>query len=811
MIKVTGADGFEKTWISKAGETFDLVLKAGDYKFVELAAPAGYQAVTTTIEFTVAENGNVTVNTTTVDGGGELEWDANGNIILKDAPVPEKEEEPENPTVEISKTSTTDTAELPGAALIIKNDKGETVETFVSGTEPTKVKLAPGAYTLTEVTAPKGYEVAETISFVVDENGLVGSDKVHMKDAPTPEEAEVPEVIISKTAVADSAELPGAALIIKNDKGETVETFVSGTEPTKVKLAPGAYTLTEITAPKGYEVAETISFVVDENGLVGSDKVHMEDAPTPEKEEEPENPTVEISKTSTTDTAELPGAKLVITQQGSDMVVAQHTSTEETWKVQLAPGNYTLTEITAPKGYEVAESINFTVDENGLVGSDKVHMEDAPIPEEFENPTVEISKTSTTDTAELPGAKLVITQQGSDMVVAQHTSTEETWKVQLAPGNYTLTEITAPKGYEVAESINFTVDENGLVGSDKVHMEDAPVEQEEKKLDVLISKQDAVKHIELPGAELMITDVNGSVVDSWTSTGEVHTVQLAPGAYTLTETKAPQGYLVAEPIVFVVDDNGLVGGEMVTMRDIPSNSTQIWDDNEYNVILNKTWVDASGNEISWPEGRRVTFTLQYFDGSQWKDYYKDGAAWVVTLDNLNPSYTFTNLPAMIGSLDKFTTYRAVETKVDGYYQAISSETDLANYKNTITAVNRPETSKSEDEGEPKKDDEKIPGGRNTDDETTVKTPGGNTTSNNGKTTPGNTVIPGRTTTGTNYVPSTTRRVVPVSSAGGSNTVSTSRATATGDHNSIIWIVMAAAAAAAIAGAAFAVRRRRHED
>ena len=43
-------------------------------------------------------------------------------------------------------------------------------------------KLKPGTYTLREVTAPKGYEVAEDVKFTVKETGEI--QKVAMVDAP---------------------------------------------------------------------------------------------------------------------------------------------------------------------------------------------------------------------------------------------------------------------------------------------------------------------------------------------------------------------------------------------------------------------------------------------------------------------------------------------------------------------------------------------------------------------------------------------------------------------------------------------------
>lgn len=45
---------------------------------------------------------------------------------------------------------------------------------------------------------------------------------------------------------------------------------------------------------------------------------------------------------------------------------------------------------------------------------------------------------------------------------------------RLAPGNYTLREVTAPNGYKVAEDVKFTVKETGEI--QKVSMVDAPKE-----------------------------------------------------------------------------------------------------------------------------------------------------------------------------------------------------------------------------------------------------------------------------------------------------------------------------------------------
>ena len=73
-----------------------------------------------------------------------------------------------------------------------------------------------------------------------------------------------------------------------------------------------------------------------------------------------------------------------------------------------------------------------------------------------------------------------------------------------------------------------------------------------------ISKQDITNGKELPGAKLEIRDTDGNLVEGWTSTKTPHTVRglELEKAYTLTETRAPDGYAEAESIVFKLVQEG---------------------------------------------------------------------------------------------------------------------------------------------------------------------------------------------------------------------------------------------------------------
>ena len=263
--------------------------------------------------------------------------------------------EPDNSKVSISKKDITTLDELPGAELIITDKDGNEVDRWISTDRPHFVPgLEDGEYTLTEITAPDGYDVAESITFTVKDGEAVGGTVV-MYDAPLDK-----EVSISKQDITTKKELPGAQLVVTDKDGNAVDSWTSTRRPHVIKdLADGKYTLTEITAPNGYTKTESITFTVKDGAVFGGTVV-MYDAPD-EKE-------IYISKQDLTTKEELPGAKLIVTDKDGQ-TVDSWTSTDEVHVIKNLPdGDYTLTEITAPDGYEMAESITFKVVDGQAVG-----------------------------------------------------------------------------------------------------------------------------------------------------------------------------------------------------------------------------------------------------------------------------------------------------------------------------------------------------------------------------------------------------------------------------------------------------------
>ena len=136
----------------------------GSFQVMELAALPGY--------LTMKEPVPVEVNTSEV----ELDPIANGQTV-----------------VHISKVDADTAEELPGAVLELYAPDGTLLETWETSDIPCVITGLPVAegYVLKEISAPEGYELAEDITFAVEETSEI--QFVGMVDEPSPEEPEEPD------------------------------------------------------------------------------------------------------------------------------------------------------------------------------------------------------------------------------------------------------------------------------------------------------------------------------------------------------------------------------------------------------------------------------------------------------------------------------------------------------------------------------------------------------------------------------------------------------------------------------------------
>lgn len=232
----------------------------GEYVVREIKAPTGYILSNKSYPVTVCEDGDV-VEITAV----------NKSI-----------------TIEISKVDVYG-EKLIGAEMQLIDSQDNVVDEWVSdGTNHIVTELPAGEYTLKEIAAPDGYVIANDIRFTVDVYGNVTVENV---DATAVSENGNPLVVmiddttkvqISKQDITTGVELPGATLQLIDEDGNVVEEWVSTNEPHMIErklIAGKEYTLKEIIAPEGYEIANEIRFTVNEDGSVT--EVVMYDELTP--------------------------------------------------------------------------------------------------------------------------------------------------------------------------------------------------------------------------------------------------------------------------------------------------------------------------------------------------------------------------------------------------------------------------------------------------------------------------------------------------------------------------------------------------
>lgn len=209
-------------------------------------------------------------------------------------------------------------APLSGAQLAIYNNSDVTfdsegkatvkagataVASWTSGTDAkdlTGKVVTDGNYVLVETAAPDGYTYAENISFTVNADGTIKTDAEKTTDKETGEDVyfvkdDVTKVSIKKMDITGNNEVAGARLLLKDKEGNIIESWMSATEAHvfEQKLIAGeTYTLAEVTAPSGYEVAADITFTVNKDGTVSIDgkavdgnEIIMKDDTTPVGEE----------------------------------------------------------------------------------------------------------------------------------------------------------------------------------------------------------------------------------------------------------------------------------------------------------------------------------------------------------------------------------------------------------------------------------------------------------------------------------------------------------------------------------------------
>ena len=237
-----------------------------------------------------------------------------------------------------------------------------------------------GRYRIVEVAAPAGYLLDSTpmeVTFTYEGQQTPWQvvDRTNTNLCTS--------VDISKQDITNGKELPGAKLEIRDADGNLVEGWTSGKVPHTVRglELEKEYTLTEKHAPDGYAEAERIVFKLVQNGTEQVNEVYEKSDDAWVKLDDAtvimqDAPVLDIDKTDIAGNL-LPGATLTICDADGEAIDTWVTD-YKTHRVPISDEFiklsddskeyiYTLTEDAAPAGFEIAESVQFKIqqaDEN---------------------------------------------------------------------------------------------------------------------------------------------------------------------------------------------------------------------------------------------------------------------------------------------------------------------------------------------------------------------------------------------------------------------------------------------------------------
>lgn len=456
----------------------------------------------------------------------------------------------------------------PAAPEVFTNDEG-----YAKTAE-----VIPGYYILVESTVPDGFKKVDNqlVHLTTSEAGV--GHYITLTNEP-----EVAPIKILKTCSKTEKVVPDAKFKIFSvalnayltedmesfdEEGNLVTTaqdkiFVTGTDGYVFTdpLPSGEYIVEECEAAPGYFLSdEKVTVVIggsdaktDEAGNVYYE-VSMKNEPTQTK----------LSKQDITSKAELTGGHYTVEDEEGTIVDEWDGNGQPHYIYGLIPGEtYVMTEEIVPDGYVQAESVEFTVNEDGTV-TEVVMFDDYT--------KTSFSKMDITGTSELVGGLYTVEDEEGN-VLDEWTGTGMPHIINyLVPDKtYFFTEKIAPDGYLIAEKIEFTIGESSEI--QEVVMYDDYTKYEFIKL-----AQDTEEP--LVGVTLQVLDELGKAVDEWVTDGESHmTYKLIPGkTYRLHEKQSVAGYNLAPDIEFTVEETPDI--VTITMTDKPTTVTVLKTDED---------------------------------------------------------------------------------------------------------------------------------------------------------------------------------------------------------------------------------------
>ncbi|MBO5509857.1 MAG: hypothetical protein J5962_05300, partial [Lachnospiraceae bacterium] len=545
---VTGYEGPKfVTTLADGTTTVDGLLHDKIYRITETVAPSGYKKADA-YYFLIEGDDHATLPAALTPNSA---FKTAGQIVY----IEDETGDDEEVAFDFKKTNNTSVA-VPGAvykfyketstagtyetteALSITTATVNTVINVLKSTDTAGTftnELYAGTYKLVEESAPAGYSLAAPLKVVIKEDGEVTVSKIDGTDTT---KADVS--FVEKTK-ADSTTYKYYTLNVTNDSvsakfekkvssngsvvDETPGHFLNGAELSLSYIDPVTnaevsktiasttddavevrdllrnveYTLKETTVPTGYNKAEDIKFIINNDGSISAlsgttgslssitndtapgDKTHIITMVDTIEEKD-----ITFSKTDINGNP-LNGAELKIylasdtTHAGSYISIGSETEASKVVKVRI-DGNlaantlkygekYVLVEQKAPVGYAYSEDIEFEISGEGELVVNGVTQATAELVMADKPYEVSFGKYSRATNQRLAGAKFKITDENnSSTVVKEWTSTETSDEVisgtKFVIGHkYKLTETAIPNGdgnaYIQMKDVYFKIGKDG--------------------------------------------------------------------------------------------------------------------------------------------------------------------------------------------------------------------------------------------------------------------------------------------------------------------------------------------------------------
>lgn len=372
---------------------------------------------------------------------------------------------------------------------------------------------------------------------------------------------------ITKTDAISGRKLAGATFDVIASDGTKIAEGVTTNRLGKVEVKEvpfGTYRIVETAAPSGYVVAAeaTVEHNEEKTAVAVADERAKANALLVKRDATTAEPvsgaTFELSKYSGGFWLAVEGGTYTTDEAGQILIE------------DLDWGSYRLTE-TECAGYELLpRPLSFTVDASNAKGAvEPVKIGGVLGVTNRQKPsTVSIVKTGTDETGadtKIPvdGAQYGLFTEAGDQVATNWTDADGRIEFTgVLYGKYYVKELTAAKGYAIdADEHHFEITRENAGEDVGLRLTDA-----QKGATLTVIKLDAKGHQRLEGAEFDVKKSDGTLVEhiATDDLGEARIRDLAWGDYTVTETRAPKGFVLdSEPRAFTVGrDNADQGIEV---------------------------------------------------------------------------------------------------------------------------------------------------------------------------------------------------------------------------------------------------------